>query len=104
MMYADTKKMRETAREGLEGMAGATNDASQRTAGAMNDNMRAFAEMSSALTSGVQELSREWWSATQNRLRTNLELFNKQAGLAAPSCKGTGSDPERRRRDRKARN
>ena len=80
MMYADTKKMRETAREGLEGMADATSNASQRAAGAMNDNMRAFAEMSSTLTSGVQEFSREWWSATQNRLSTNLELFNRLLG------------------------
>ena len=80
MMYADPKKMRETVREGLEGMSDATSNASQRAAGAMNDNVRAFAEMSSTLTSGVQELSREWWSAAQNRLRTNLELFNKLVG------------------------
>lgn len=80
MMYADPKKIRETAREELKDMADARNNASERAVAAMNDNMRAFAEMSSTLTSGVQELSREWWSAAQNRLRTNLELFNKLVG------------------------
>jgi phasin family protein len=33
--------------------------------------------MSTVLASGFQEISREWWSLAQNRLKTNLELSNK---------------------------
>jgi hypothetical protein len=33
--------------------------------------------MSTVLASGFQEVSREWWRLSQNRLKTNLELTNK---------------------------
>jgi hypothetical protein len=80
MMYADPRKMRENAREGLEQMGEATADASRRAADAMNDNMRAFGDMSTVLTSGVQEFSQEWWNVLQSRWRTNFELLNKLLG------------------------
>jgi hypothetical protein len=77
MAEADMKKVRDKAQEGFHEVTEAAVDATQRAAGAVDDNVRAFAEMSADLTSAFQEISREWWSLAQNRLKTNLELSNK---------------------------
>ncbi len=77
MAETDLKKIRDKAREGLHEAADAASDATQRAAGVADDNARTFAEMSTVLASSFQEISREWWTLTQNRLKTNLELSNK---------------------------
>jgi hypothetical protein len=77
MTEAETRKMRDKVQQGFEEATKATVNASQRATRTLDDNVRTFADMSTTLTSGVQELSREWWMVTQQRMRTNMELLNK---------------------------
>jgi phasin family protein len=42
-------------------------------------NLEAFTQASAVLTRGVQDLSREWFSLTQERLQKNLEDFGALA-------------------------
>src|SRR5262245_42681623 len=80
MAEADTKKMRDKMQEGIDEATRATAHASQRAARTLDDNVRGFADMSTTLTSGVQEFSREWWMTAQQQMRTNMELFNRLLG------------------------
>jgi hypothetical protein len=77
MALTDMKRMQEKATESFQEATDAAADATQRAAGAVDDNVRTFAEMSTVLASGFQEVSREWWRLSQNRLKINLELTNK---------------------------
>jgi hypothetical protein len=80
MPNGDTKKMQDKAREGVQHSARAAADATQRAAGAVDQSVQTFADASTLLTSGFQEISREWLALTQKRLKTNLDGFDRLLG------------------------
>jgi len=80
MAELDIKKTQDKARESFQHSARAATDAAQRTAGAVDESVQTFADASTLLTSGFQEISREWLSLTQKRLKTNLDGFNMLIG------------------------
>jgi hypothetical protein len=77
MAERDVKKMQDNAREGFQHSARAAADATQRAASAIDESVKSFADVSTLLTSGLQEISREWLALSQKRVKTNLDGFNR---------------------------
>lgn len=64
MAEVDIKKTQDKVRESIQHSARAATDAAQRTAGAVDESVQTFADASTFLSSGFEEISREWFSLT----------------------------------------